>query len=67
VHQPTLLVLAERSKIDGDQVAEMLQRRPATRLERIAAGHDVHLDHPRALASVLRTFVTSTAPLKPKS
>lgn len=69
MRQPTLLVLAERSEIDGDQVAEMLQRRPATRLERIAgAGHDVHLDHPTALASVLRTFLTSTtAPLKSKS
>jgi pimeloyl-ACP methyl ester carboxylesterase len=55
---PTLLVLGETGSIDPSRVDRMLAVRPATRRVTIAgAGHDVHLDQPRAWLHALDEFL----------
>ena len=56
--QPTLLVLGQTGSIDSGQIDRMLEARPATRRVTIAgAGHDVHLDQPRAWLDTLDAFL----------
>ena len=56
--QPTLLVLGQTGSIDPVRVDRMLALRPGTRRVTIAgAGHDVHLDQPRAWLQVLDEFL----------
>ena len=55
---PTLLVLGQTGSIDPGRVARMVVVRPATRHVTIAhAGHDVHLDQPRAWLHALDEFL----------
>jgi pimeloyl-ACP methyl ester carboxylesterase len=55
---PTLLILGQTGSIDPVQVDRMLAVRPATRRVTIAgAGHDVHLDQPRAWLHALDEFL----------
>ena len=56
--QPTLLVLGQTGSIDPARVDRMLAMRPATKRVTIAgAGHDVHLDQPRAWLQALDEFL----------
>jgi pimeloyl-ACP methyl ester carboxylesterase len=56
--QPTLLVLGQPGNIDPGLIDRMLEARPATRRVTIAgAGHDVHLDQPRAWLDTLDAFL----------
>ena len=56
--QPTLLVLGQTGSIDPIRVDRMLAVRPATRRVTIeGAGHDVHLDQPRAWLHALDEFL----------
>jgi pimeloyl-ACP methyl ester carboxylesterase len=56
--QPTLLVLGRTGSIEPSRVDRMLAVRPATRRVTIAgAGHDVHLDQPRAWLQALDEFL----------
>ena len=55
---PTLLVLGQTGSIDPGRVDRMLAERPTTRRVSIAgAGHDVHLDQPRAWLHALDEFL----------
>jgi pimeloyl-ACP methyl ester carboxylesterase len=55
---PTLLVLGQTGSIDPGRVDRMLAARPATRRVTIeGAGHDVHLDQPRAWLHALDAFL----------
>jgi pimeloyl-ACP methyl ester carboxylesterase len=58
---PTLLVRGERGTMPAEEAAKMRSRRPAGRQAVIAvvedAGHDVHLDQPRALYQSIASFL----------
>jgi pimeloyl-ACP methyl ester carboxylesterase len=55
---PTLLVLGQNGSIDPIRVDRMLEARPATRRVTIAhAGHDLHLEQPRAWFHALDEFL----------
>jgi pimeloyl-ACP methyl ester carboxylesterase len=55
---PTLLVLGQTGSIDPGRVDRMLAARPVTRRVTIeGAGHDVHLDQPRAWLHALDAFL----------
>jgi pimeloyl-ACP methyl ester carboxylesterase len=55
---PTLLVLAQSSFLDAEEVAAMLRRRPSTVAVSIpGTGHDLHLERPEALLAVLSDFL----------
>jgi pimeloyl-ACP methyl ester carboxylesterase len=56
--QPTLLVLGQTGSIDPIRVGRMLAVRPATRRVLIEhAGHDLHLEQPRAWFHALHEFL----------
>jgi pimeloyl-ACP methyl ester carboxylesterase len=56
--QPTLLVLGQTGNIDPIRVDRMLRVRPATRRVMIErAGHDLHLEQPRAWFHALDEFL----------
>ena len=56
--QPTLLVLGQTGSIDRMRVDRMLAVRPATRRVTIEhAGHDLHLEQPRAWFEALDEFL----------
>jgi pimeloyl-ACP methyl ester carboxylesterase len=56
--QPTLLVLGQNGSIDPLRVGRMLEVRPATRRVLIEqAGHDLHLQQPRAWFNALDEFL----------
>jgi pimeloyl-ACP methyl ester carboxylesterase len=56
--QPTLLVLGQTGSIDPARVDRMLEARPATRRVTIPqAGHDLHLEQPRAWLEALDEFL----------
>ena len=56
--QPTLLVLGQTGSIDPMRVERMLEARPATRRVMIErAGHDLHLEQPRAWFHALDEFL----------
>ncbi|MFH8799322.1 alpha/beta fold hydrolase [Streptomyces sp. NPDC017936] len=69
---PTLLVRGENGTTPEDEAARMLAHRPThTQVVTVRdAGHDVHLDQPRALyetvTSFLRTSLTDDAPASPE-
>ncbi|NED10169.1 alpha/beta hydrolase [Streptomyces sp. SID9124] len=55
---PALLVLARKSFIPGEEVNEMLRRRPATHAASVpGTGHDLHLERPEALYGALSAFL----------
>ncbi|MER7479489.1 alpha/beta hydrolase [Streptomyces sp. NPDC126510] len=55
---PTLLIQGERGTMRPGEPAEMLSRRPQTRLTRIPdAAHDVHLDQPERLYEAIASFL----------
>ncbi|GAA2490525.1 alpha/beta hydrolase [Streptomyces longisporus] len=59
---PTLLVLAQSSFIPTAEVDEMLRQRPATRSMSIpGTGHDLHLEQPGLLHTVLSGFLEGLA------
>ncbi|GAB3598252.1 alpha/beta hydrolase [Kineococcus gypseus] len=64
VQAPTLLVQAQRSGLDAAEVDRMLELRPGTGHVVVPdAGHDVHLDQPRAWTQLLRRYLdTAHAP-----
>ncbi|WP_107092267.1 alpha/beta fold hydrolase [Streptomyces sp. NRRL B-1140] len=56
---PTLLIQGERGTMRPGEPAEMLSRRPHTRLIRISdAAHDVHLDQPERLYEAIVSFLS---------
>ena len=56
--QPTMLVLGDHGSVDPDELARMRAARPDTEVALIAnAGHDIHLEQPRALLRVLEGFL----------
>jgi pimeloyl-ACP methyl ester carboxylesterase len=58
VTAPTLLVLAERSAIDPDEVQRMRAARPeAGHVVVPGSGHDVHLDQPEQWAAILGDYL----------
>ena len=58
LRQPTLLVLGQTGSIDPLRVDRMLRVRPATRRVMIEhAGHDLHLEQPRAWFHTLDEFL----------
>jgi len=61
VQAPILLVQAERSTIDAAEIERMLALRPGTGHVVVPdAGHDVHLDQPRAWTRLLRDYLDTT-------
>ncbi|GAB7189619.1 hypothetical protein NUM3379_03250 [Kineococcus sp. NUM-3379] len=58
VRAPTLLVQAERSSLDTAEIERMLDMRPETGHVLVPdAGHDAHLDQPRAWTRLLRSHL----------
>jgi pimeloyl-ACP methyl ester carboxylesterase len=56
--QPTLLVLGQKGSIDRMRIDRMLEVRPAARRVTIEhAGHDLHLEQPRAWIHALDEFL----------
>ena len=56
--QPTMLVLGQTGSIDPIRIDRMLAVRPATRCVMIEhAGHDLHLEQPRAWFNALDEFL----------
>jgi pimeloyl-ACP methyl ester carboxylesterase len=59
---PTTLVVAEESAIGHDEIDDMIASRPETQVVEVAgSGHDVHLDRPEVVASVLTVLVEGIA------
>ena len=59
---PTLVVLAQSSFIPPREADEMLRQRPATMAMSIpGTGHDLHLEQPEALHTVLSDFLDGLA------
>ncbi|MEU2394932.1 alpha/beta hydrolase [Streptomyces sp. NPDC007369] len=57
---PTLLVLGQNGILPAREVADMLALRPGTTAVSVpGTGHDVHLEHPDALHSLLSGFLGS--------
>ncbi|MDI2124637.1 alpha/beta fold hydrolase [Yinghuangia seranimata] len=55
---PTLAVFAQSGFIPGDEVADMLRRRPDTVAVSVpGAGHDVHLERPDVLGGLVADFL----------
>ncbi|MEU9337301.1 alpha/beta hydrolase [Streptomyces sp. NPDC048290] len=59
---PALVVLAQSSFVPGPEVDDMLRRRPATTAMSIpGTGHDLHLERPEVLHSLLAGFLEGLA------
>ena len=55
---PSLIVRASDGTLGADEAAQMVERRPGTKLVEIAdAGHDVHLDRPAEWRGVVTAFL----------
>ncbi|MER5327141.1 alpha/beta fold hydrolase [Streptosporangium roseum] len=55
---PTLVIRGESGSMPQAESEEMIRRRPLTRLATISdAGHDLHLDQPAALHTILDVFL----------
>ncbi|HEY9366945.1 alpha/beta hydrolase [Streptomyces sp.] len=60
---PALAVLGQDSFVDGDEAAEMLDRRPDTYAASVpGTGHDLHLERPDALHALLAGFLADVRP-----
>jgi pimeloyl-ACP methyl ester carboxylesterase len=63
VRCPTLVVRGTSGTMRATEAADMLRHRPTTRLAVVeGAGHDVHLDRPEQLHTVIASFLTPTDP-----
>lgn len=57
---PALIIRAQQSKVvPGDELIEMANRRPNTRLVTIDAGHSVHIDAPEEFMREVRSFLAA--------